>query len=48
MTKNREVLRMQAGGFSQREIAAVLKLSRNTVAKVVTGSPAKRAGLGRN
>lgn len=36
MTHYREILRMQAGGFSQRKIAEALQLSRNTVAKTIS------------
>ena len=36
MTHYREILCMQAGGFSQRKIAEVLQLSRNTVAKTIS------------
>lgn len=35
MTNYREILRMFSNGFSQRKIAEVLKLSRNTVSSVV-------------
>lgn len=35
MTKYREVLRMSAGGFSQRVIASTLSISRNTVASTL-------------
>ena len=35
MTKYREVLRMSAGGFSQRVIASTLSMSRNTVASTL-------------
>ena len=43
MSKEKQILLLYADGHSQREIAARLNVSRNTVASVIAA--AKRAGL---
>ena len=43
MSKEKHILLLYAENYSQRTIAATLKVSRNTVASVIAA--AKRAGL---
>ena len=42
MTKYREILRMSAGGFSQRTIASTLSISRNTVTSTLKRAEKKK------